>query len=100
MIGKILDALKDAGIADTSLVLITSDHGGKGKGHGGSTMEEIEIPWILHGRGVAPGRELSAMVNTYDTAATVAYALGLAPPRCWIARPVVDAFVTPRSARK
>ncbi len=92
LIGLVLAALRDAGMADRSLVLVTADHGGKGKGHGGSTMGEIEIPWILQGRGVVPGRELPATVNTYDTAATIAYALGLTPPKCWIARPVVDAF--------
>jgi arylsulfatase A-like enzyme len=92
LIGLVLAALRDSGMADRSLVLVTSDHGGKGKGHGGSTMGEIEIPWILHGRGVVPGRELPATVNTYDTAATVAHALGLTPPKCWIARPVLDAF--------
>jgi predicted AlkP superfamily pyrophosphatase or phosphodiesterase len=92
LIGLVLTALRDSGMADSSLVLVTSDHGGKGKGHGGSTMGEIEIPWILHGRGVVAGKELPATVNTYDTAATVAHALGLAPPKCWIARPVLDAF--------
>ena len=76
----------------STIVLVTSDHGGKGKGHGGSTMGEIEIPWILRGRGVAAGRELPATVNTFDTAATVAHALGLSPPKCWIGRPVLDAF--------
>jgi hypothetical protein len=30
-----------------------------------------------------------------DAAATVAYIFGLEPPRCWIARPVVEAFATP-----
>ncbi len=93
LIGLVMAALRDSGMADRSLVLVTSDHGGKGKAHGGSTMDEIEIPWIIHGRGVRPGRELPATVNTYDTAATVAHALGLTPPKCWIARPVLDAFV-------
>jgi len=93
LIGLVLDALRDSGQADSSIVLVTSDHGGKGKGHGGSTMGEIEIPWIIQGRGIVPGRELPATVNTSDTAATVAHALGLTPPKCWIARPVLDAFV-------
>jgi arylsulfatase A-like enzyme len=97
LIGTVLDALRDSGLADSSLVLVTADHGGKGKGHGGSTMGEIEIPWIIHGRGVAAGRELPPIVNTYDTAATVAHALGLTPPKCWIARPVLDAFAEAKS---
>jgi hypothetical protein len=59
-------------------------------------MGEIEIPWIIQGRGVMPGRELGATVNTYDTAATIAHALGLTPPKAWIARPVLDAFAESR----
>ena len=55
-------------------------------------MAEIEIPWILHGPGVAAGKEITAPVNTYDTAATVAHLFGLKPPSCWIARPVLTAF--------
>jgi predicted AlkP superfamily pyrophosphatase or phosphodiesterase len=92
LVGLVLDALRDAGMADRSLVLVTADHGGKAKRHGGSTMGEIEIPCIVRGRGVVPGRELPPTVNTYDTAATIAHALGLTPPKGWIARPVLDAF--------
>ena len=98
LIGLILEGLKDAGIAEQTIVLITADHGGKGKGHGGATMAEIEIPWILAGPGVAAGKELSIPVNTYDTAATIAYIFGLKTPECWIARPVVEAFTTAAAA--
>jgi predicted AlkP superfamily pyrophosphatase or phosphodiesterase len=95
LIGSVLAALEDAGIAGKTVVLVTSDHGGKGKGHGGATMAEIEIPWILRGPGVAAGRELTTPVSTCDTAATVAYIFGLEPPRCWVGRPVVEAFAAP-----
>ena len=94
LVGKMLAALKEAGIADRTIVLVTADHGGVAKGHGGSTMAELEIPWILAGPGVAQGRELRTPVRTYDTAATVASILGVKPPDCWIARPVLEAFLT------
>jgi predicted AlkP superfamily pyrophosphatase or phosphodiesterase len=92
LIGLVLQGLEDAGIADRSIVLITSDHGGVGKKHGNASMAEIEIPWILHGRGVTRGKELTTPVNTFDTAATIAFAFGLKPPPCWIGRPVTEAF--------
>lgn len=92
LIGLVLHGLGEAGIADRTIVLVTSDHGGVGKKHGGNTMAEIEIPWILHGPGVTAGKELSTPVNTFDTAATVAYIFGLETPRCWIGRPVAEAF--------
>ena len=99
LIGLILQALEEAGIAEQTVLLVTADHGGKGKGHGGATMGEIEIPWILSGTGVCAGREIKTPVNTYDTAATVAYIFGLKVPSCWIARPVLEAFVTTTAAR-
>jgi predicted AlkP superfamily pyrophosphatase or phosphodiesterase len=94
LVGRVIDGLKEASMWDRTILLITADHGGKGKSHGGATMAEIEIPWILHGPGVAAGREITAPVNTYDTAATVAAIFGLKPPDCWIARPVRAAFET------
>lgn len=94
LVGRMLAALKDAGIADRTIVLVTADHGGIGKKHGGKTMAEIEIPWILIGPGVAVGRELKTPVRTYDTAPTVAYLLSVKPSECWIGRPVLEAFAS------
>ncbi len=91
-IGQILGAVSDAGLAEETVVLVTADHGGVKKGHGGATMAEIEIPWILAGPGVAKGREITAPVNTYDTAATVAHVLGVPMHEAWIAKPVLSAF--------
>jgi arylsulfatase A-like enzyme len=87
-IGKLLDAL--LATPDT-FVLITSDHGGKGRGHGGNTLGEIQIPWILAGPGIAPGR-MTAPINTFDSAATMAWVFGLTTPDCWIGRPALAAF--------
>jgi predicted AlkP superfamily pyrophosphatase or phosphodiesterase len=90
--GDLMKALKDAGIADSTLVLITADHGGVGTKHGGPTIEELEIPWIVHGPGVARGHEIRGPVNTYDTAPTVLHALKIKAPGAWIGRPVREAF--------
>jgi hypothetical protein len=90
-IGTILDMLRDESALDSTFVLISSDHGGKGRGHGKNSLEEIQIPWILAGPEVAPG-QLAAPVYTFDTAATLAWIFGLDAPQCWIGRPVVAAF--------
>ncbi len=92
LIGLVLRGLESAGIAQSTVLLVTSDHGGVGKKHGGNTMAEIEIPWIVHGPGVVAGKDLATPVSTCDTAATVAFLLGLKPPACWIGRPVTEAF--------
>ncbi|MEK7794860.1 MAG: sulfatase-like hydrolase/transferase, partial [Candidatus Hydrogenedentota bacterium] len=91
-IGQVLQACAEAGIAADTTILVTADHGGVAKGHGGATMAEIEIPWILAGSGVKRGVELTSSVNTYDTAATVAFLLGLTPHPNWIAKVTAEAL--------
>jgi hypothetical protein len=92
LIGMVITGLRDAGVWDQTVLLVTADHGGVGKKHGGDTLREIEIPWIISGPGIARGREIHTPVNTYDTAATIALLFGLRPPECWIARPVREAL--------
>ena len=92
LIGNIMDALKQAGMLDSTIVIVTADHGGMGRKHGGETLAELEIPWIIAGPGVRSVYELKDPVNTYDTAATVLYVLGVKQPAAWIAKPVREAF--------
>ena len=56
-------------------------------------MGDIEIPWIIAGPAIKPGHVITAPVNTYDTAPTLAKIFDLTPPTGWIARPVASAFV-------
>jgi 3',5'-cyclic AMP phosphodiesterase CpdA len=93
LIGNLLAALTEAGIRDQTIVVVTADHGGKGKSHGGMTMDELEIPLILNGPGIKKGHELAGAVNTYDLAPTLARIFQIEPPACWIGQPVVDAFI-------
>ncbi|MDE0467251.1 MAG: alkaline phosphatase [Candidatus Poribacteria bacterium] len=95
LIGETIQGLEASGMLAQTILIITSDHGGVGKGHGGATTAEIEIPWIIAGPGVAPAKELTSFVNIYDTAATVAHIFGLTAPDCWIAKPVLEAFGGP-----
>jgi len=92
LIGDLLAALDRKSMADDTLVMVSSDHGGIAKGHGGATLAEIEIPWIARGPGIRPGTVITAPINQYDTAATVAHALEIAPPAGWIGRPVRAAY--------
>lgn len=92
LIGQILKGIKDAGIAQNTLVIVTADHGGKGKGHGGPTPEEGEIAMILFGKDVKKGYEIRQQVYTYDLAATIAFAFHLTPPYAWTGRPIKAAF--------
>lgn len=85
LIGRIADAAPDA------TLIVTADHGGSGRKHGGLTMNEIEVPWIAAGPGIRRGVKIEKPVNTYDTAVTIAYLLRIKPHECWIGRPVWEA---------
>ncbi|MEN7536772.1 alkaline phosphatase family protein [Aurantiacibacter flavus] len=93
-IGLIRQAIEQAGIAEETVIIVSSDHGGVGKGHGGESLAELEIPWIAAGAGVARGRELEMPISTYDLPATVAWLLGIERPYAWIGRPVRAALAS------
>ena len=42
MVQETIQAVKDAGLLDDTIFILTSDHGGIDKGHGGKTMQEME----------------------------------------------------------
>lgn len=92
-LGELLKAVSEAGIAEKTVVIVVGDHGGSGKGHGGTTQEEIRVPWIIAGPGIAPGKVLSEKVSLSQTAPTVARALKIEAPAEWTAKAVEEAFV-------
>ena len=90
----ILNALEGAGMRDDTLIIITADHGGHNTTHGSRRLEDMTIPWIIAGPGVKH-MVLSTDINTTDTAATVAWVLGLPIQPDWDGRPVLEAFGLP-----
>ena len=90
----ILNALDLAGMRDDTLIIITADHGGHYTSHGTNRTEDVTIPWIITGPGVWH-QVLSTNINTTDTAATVAWALGLPLQPDWDGLPVLEAFDLP-----
>ena len=91
-IARIVQATKDAGIYDNTLFILTADHGGIEKGHGGKTMQEMEIPMIFFGKGVKAGYKIEESVMIFDMASTLAYAFNLQQPQVWIGRPIISIF--------
>lgn len=91
-LGELLKAVSDAGIAKKTVVIVLGDHGGIGKGHGGTTPEEVRVPWIIAGPGIVPGKALSEKVSLTQTAPTIARVLGIEAPVEWTAKAVEEAF--------
>ncbi len=97
----IRDAVDAAGIGDTSVFILTADHGGhdvlnqEGRmvgTHGTADPADVLIPWIAWGATVKPGTTITAPVVQYDTAATALWLLGIDVPESFWGRPVVSAF--------
>lgn len=93
-LGLLLDALDRSGLRDSTLIIITSDHGGQDDTHVGTHIEDLLIPWVVSGPGVQH-KQLTVQVNTMDTAATAAYALELPIPLEWDGVPVMEIFGLP-----
>jgi predicted AlkP superfamily pyrophosphatase or phosphodiesterase len=74
-------------------LLVTADHGGHAYGHGTSDPLDVTIPWIAWGRGVTAG-VLKESIDTFDTAPTVLWLLGVKEPDAWDGDAVVEAFQT------
>jgi arylsulfatase A-like enzyme len=85
-------ALKDAGIYDDTIIVMTGDHGGKNKGHGGFTLQELESPFIVFGKNVKKGYEITDPMMQYDVTSTIAYIFGLKIPASWVGRPMKQIF--------
>lgn len=91
-VARIVQAVKDTGMFDNTIFIITADHGGINKGHGGKTMQEMETPFIICGKNVKKGGEFSESMMQYDVASTIAYIFGLKQPQVWIGRPMKQVF--------
>ncbi|WP_314586592.1 alkaline phosphatase [Paenibacillus terrigena] len=96
-VGVLLDAIRDAGILEESLIIITSDHGGGGdhpRSHGSDHPMDMTIFWGCYGKAVASGVEITDAVSIKDTAHVVAYALGIEPCPTWSGKVPEGIFTT------
>lgn len=82
-LGSLLTHLKEHGLYENTLIVITSDHGEALGEHGGEVLhgrthyeELLHVPWITSGPGIAPRREFRP-VSIVDIAPTVATQMGL-----------------------
>jgi predicted AlkP superfamily pyrophosphatase or phosphodiesterase len=87
-IGKLVEKLKASGhYADTNFLLIT-DHGGNpASGHGGLSIEEMEVPWGITGPGIARGQTFKEPNSNANTSAVLAEIFGCKElPKSWIGK--------------
>ncbi len=82
-IGTVLAAIAATGDEATTVVVLTADHGGVGKKHGGLSKAEIEVPILFAGPGVARGKEFARPLGNIDIAPGIFHLLGLKANACW-----------------
>ncbi len=96
-VGKVLAAVEELKLADSTLIILSADHGGQGRKHGANDARSRHIPWIAVGPGVRPGFDLTRLselqIDTYDTFATACYVLGLPIPEHCEGKPIQEIFV-------
>lgn len=83
-VGRVVDALEAAGLADATRIIYTSDHGealGKRGLWGKSTMfeESAAIPLIMAGPDVPAGRRVATLTSLVDGAPTIMSCVGATP---------------------
>lgn len=94
-IGRLLDALDRRGLTDSTVIVITSDHGEEFGEHGrefhGKQLyeESIRVPLLIAAPGLPPAR-IPEPVSQIDLAHTVANLLGLPPAPGYGALSLVD----------
>lgn len=91
----LIRALREAGIGEQTLIIITADHGGKGRDHGTRNPEDMTIPWMAVGPGVKKNYQIQLPVVIYDTAPTILVALGLPLP-AMDGKPLMEIFAAVR----
>ena len=94
------------GFLDNAVVLVTADHGEEFGDHGGllhrGTLfdELVRVPFIVWGRGVAPGVVDPTLVSTIDIAPTLLAAVGLEPPATMEGRDVLTTSPAPWAGQR
>jgi len=99
-VGLLLDALADLTLTDSTLVILTADHGGAGKGHEPNDPRSHFIPWIAAGPGLRQDYDLTRAnlktIRTEDTFATACTFLGIHPGEDVTGKPVLEVLETDR----
>ena len=88
-VGELMDHLKQSGLSDNTLVVLTSDHGEMLYSHPDDFLTfdhrsvydpVMHVPLIIAGPGVPKGKQIDAIASNVDTTPTILNLAGFAPP--------------------
>lgn len=92
LVGEFIRSLEEKGLLTDTYIIVTADHGGYLKNHGGPRPEERLIPWFIIGPGIRQGHEIQETVNTYDTASMIAAIMRFSTHECWEGKVIQEVF--------
>ena len=103
-IGRLLDGLRERGVAEDTLVVIIGDHGEAFGhphdtfGHGGKLYQEnVNVPLVLWNPKMFDGRRSDTVGSQIDLNPTVLHILGIDPPDSWQGRSMFAPDKPPRA---
>lgn len=87
-IGNFVNKLKSSGLYEDTYFLLITDHGGHPEtGHGGFSINEMEVPWGITGPTIAKGKRMTAPNSNANTAKVIAHIFGCeSTPESWIGK--------------
>jgi arylsulfatase A-like enzyme len=95
-IGRLLDKLEEMGLAKSTVVVLTVDHGEEFLDHGGfehgHTLydELVRVPLIFRvGEEIEPGQRISSVVGHVDLAPTLCEMVGIEPAPTFVGKSLV-----------
>ena len=91
-IAVIEQAAKDAGIYDSTVFMLSADHGGVLWGHGFNGSKQCRIPLVIYGSNIKEGYAIPKNRSICDIAPTMAVILGLQVPPEWAGQPLQGIF--------
>jgi predicted AlkP superfamily pyrophosphatase or phosphodiesterase len=91
-IALIIQSIKDAGIYDNTVFMLSSDHGGYFYSHWLNISKNRKIPFVVFGKGIKRGYVISSSAGICDIAPTMALSLGLDIPPEWTGTALTGIF--------
>jgi len=98
LVGRLIASLRDGGVLDSTLVIVTSDHGEALGDHGEDTHgyfvyeSTLRVPLVVRGPEIGPGVTVDVPVRTVDLYPTILELTSLGPPPRTSGRSIVSAL--------
>ena len=93
IVRSIVEAVREAGMEEETVFVLTTDHGGYEKYHDNRYVDDVlQTPLFIWGKGIKRGYRIEAPTIQMDVTATVAALLDVKTPAHWTGRVLEEIF--------